>query len=325
VPTGIAEEHRHLSPACRASPAPCRRRSGRPPVPAHARRAGGVHGAARRGPLRPDLDAVIPPVAPLDVLAQQLVAESAASDPEGCTEEELLALARRSAPYSSLGADDFEAIVELRQPRRRHRARPPGSTFASRPRERRAPAAARRPPHCCDLGRCDPGRRRLPASSLSRKTLLSAPSTRTGRSSRWRATCSFSAARRGGSERSSQARSGWSMPRGPHRPSRSGWVRRRRERPSSPRRFPDLRGAVETALRAGTAGAGTATGTERAIEVVEALAESIVSSPSRWSLPGGGYVELGALPTTERFRDRAVSSTTQAGCSSSFTRLAERE
>ena len=36
-----------------------------------------------------DLDAVLPPVAPLDILAQQLVAECAASDPDGCTESEL--------------------------------------------------------------------------------------------------------------------------------------------------------------------------------------------------------------------------------------------
>jgi ATP-dependent Lhr-like helicase len=64
----------------------------------------------------------------------------------------------------------------------------------------------------------------------------------------------------------------------------------------------DLRGAVETALRAGTAGAGTATGTERAIEVVEALggvdravAQQVVAYLA------AGYVELGALPTTERF------------------------
>ena len=40
-----------------------------------------------------DLDAVSPPVSPLDVLAQQLVAECAASDPDGCSEAELLALA----------------------------------------------------------------------------------------------------------------------------------------------------------------------------------------------------------------------------------------
>jgi len=44
------------------------------------------------------LDAVVPPVAPLDVLAQQLVAECAASDPEGCREEELLALAAGQPP-----------------------------------------------------------------------------------------------------------------------------------------------------------------------------------------------------------------------------------
>ena len=60
-----------------------------------------------------DLDAVVPPVAPLDVLAQQLVAECAASDPEGCPESELLALARRSAPYSGLSDEDFEAVVDL--------------------------------------------------------------------------------------------------------------------------------------------------------------------------------------------------------------------
>ncbi len=60
-----------------------------------------------------DLDAVLPPVAPLDILAQQLVAECAASGPDGCPESELLALARRSASYSGLGDDDFEAVVDL--------------------------------------------------------------------------------------------------------------------------------------------------------------------------------------------------------------------
>jgi ATP-dependent Lhr-like helicase len=60
-----------------------------------------------------DLDAVLPPVAPLDILAQQLVAECAACDPDGCPESELLALARRSAPYSALGEEDFEAVVDL--------------------------------------------------------------------------------------------------------------------------------------------------------------------------------------------------------------------
>ena len=55
-----------------------------------------------------DLDAVLPPVAPLDVLAQQIVAECAASDPEGCPEAELFGAGPRrrrptagSAPRTS--------------------------------------------------------------------------------------------------------------------------------------------------------------------------------------------------------------------------------
>ena len=60
-----------------------------------------------------ELDAVLPPVAPLDVLAQQLVAECAAAEPDGCTESELLALARRAAPYGALSAEDFESVVAL--------------------------------------------------------------------------------------------------------------------------------------------------------------------------------------------------------------------
>jgi len=60
-----------------------------------------------------DLDVVQPPVAPLDVLAQQLVAECAAFDSDGCPENELLAMARRSAPYAALSAEDFESVVDL--------------------------------------------------------------------------------------------------------------------------------------------------------------------------------------------------------------------
>ncbi len=60
-----------------------------------------------------DLDAIRPPIAPLDLLAQQLVAEVAASGDDGCGEEELLALVRGSAPYSGLTAEDFERVVQL--------------------------------------------------------------------------------------------------------------------------------------------------------------------------------------------------------------------
>ncbi len=57
------------------------------------------------------LDAVQPPLAPLDILAQQVIAEVAAA--EEWQEEPLFELMRRSAPYASLERQDFEDVVEL--------------------------------------------------------------------------------------------------------------------------------------------------------------------------------------------------------------------
>jgi ATP-dependent Lhr-like helicase len=62
--------------------------------------------AVRRG----DLDRVTPPVAPLDILAQQIVASCAAED---WKEEDLFALVRRAAPFEALSREDFEAVVEM--------------------------------------------------------------------------------------------------------------------------------------------------------------------------------------------------------------------
>jgi ATP-dependent helicase Lhr and Lhr-like helicase len=56
------------------------------------------------------LDAIVVPVMPLDILAQQMVAESAA---EPWSEGELLGLARQAAPFRDLAAEDFEDITEL--------------------------------------------------------------------------------------------------------------------------------------------------------------------------------------------------------------------
>ena len=56
------------------------------------------------------LDAIVVPVRPLDILAQQLVAESAA---EPWSEGELLRLARQAAPFRDLSGEDFEDITEL--------------------------------------------------------------------------------------------------------------------------------------------------------------------------------------------------------------------
>ncbi|MBF8286773.1 MAG: dependent helicase, Lhr family, partial [Dehalococcoidia bacterium] len=50
------------------------------------------------------------PVAPLDILAQQIVAECAC---EPWREDDLFALVRRAAPYASLSRGDFDEIVEM--------------------------------------------------------------------------------------------------------------------------------------------------------------------------------------------------------------------
>src|SRR5439155_22734046 len=59
------------------------------------------------------LDALLPPERPLDILAQQIVAETAARGEEGAAEEELLALFARAWPYSELARVDFEEVLDL--------------------------------------------------------------------------------------------------------------------------------------------------------------------------------------------------------------------
>ena len=56
------------------------------------------------------LDAIVMPQLPLDILAQQMVAESAA---EQWASDELLELARRAAPFRDLSRSDFEDVTEL--------------------------------------------------------------------------------------------------------------------------------------------------------------------------------------------------------------------
>ncbi len=56
------------------------------------------------------LDQLCPPVAPLDILAQQIVAEVAC---EPWSEDDLYALVRRAAPYAALERRDFDDIIEM--------------------------------------------------------------------------------------------------------------------------------------------------------------------------------------------------------------------
>ncbi len=62
--------------------------------------------AVRRG----QLDRVLPPVAPLDILAQQIVAACAAED---WREDDLFALMRRAAPFAGLERERFDAVLEM--------------------------------------------------------------------------------------------------------------------------------------------------------------------------------------------------------------------
>ena len=57
------------------------------------------------------LDATCPPVAPLDILAQQVVAEVAGA--EEVKEDELFDMVRRAAPYAGLARQDFDEVLRL--------------------------------------------------------------------------------------------------------------------------------------------------------------------------------------------------------------------
>jgi ATP-dependent helicase Lhr and Lhr-like helicase len=65
--------------------------------------------AVRRG----RLDALHPPEQPLDILAQQIVAEAAARGEEGVAEDELFRLMTRAWPYRQLTRAEFDEVVEL--------------------------------------------------------------------------------------------------------------------------------------------------------------------------------------------------------------------
>ena len=64
--------------------------------------------AVKRG----ELDAIVPHEAPLDVLAQQAVAETSASE-DAVGEDELFTMARRAWPYRTLPRADFDAVVAM--------------------------------------------------------------------------------------------------------------------------------------------------------------------------------------------------------------------
>ena len=57
-----------------------------------------------------ELDRIVIPEAPLDILAQQIVAACAAEDWQ---EDDLFALVRRAYPYRNLAREDFDEIIAM--------------------------------------------------------------------------------------------------------------------------------------------------------------------------------------------------------------------
>jgi ATP-dependent helicase Lhr and Lhr-like helicase len=66
--------------------------------------------ALLRGMRAGRLDALLVPACPLDILAQQMVAECATGEWAG---DELMGLARRAAPFAALTRDDFADVTEM--------------------------------------------------------------------------------------------------------------------------------------------------------------------------------------------------------------------
>jgi ATP-dependent Lhr-like helicase len=65
--------------------------------------------AVRRG----ELDRLIIPERPLDILAQQIVAEAAVDPADGRKEDDLFAMVRRSWPFRNLERKDFDEVVAM--------------------------------------------------------------------------------------------------------------------------------------------------------------------------------------------------------------------
>jgi ATP-dependent helicase Lhr and Lhr-like helicase len=66
--------------------------------------------ALLRASHRGELDAIVSHDAPLDVLAQQITAETSCA---GCSEDDLFALTQKAWPYRALSRTDFDAVVAM--------------------------------------------------------------------------------------------------------------------------------------------------------------------------------------------------------------------
>ena len=75
--------------------------------------------ALLRAVQRGDLDRTPQPAAPLDILAQQIVAACVAAGETGWFEDQLYAAFKRAWPYRDLSRDDFDAVIAMHTDGRR--------------------------------------------------------------------------------------------------------------------------------------------------------------------------------------------------------------
>ena len=248
VPDRLAPQHRHVPAARRPLEPQPRGHAEGPAVPADPRRAGRVRRAARRGARRPPRRDRSPPRLPLDILAQQIVAEVAAQ--EWRTDDLFDARAPGRAVHRARPRAQFDEVRRRSWPTASRPAAAGGAPTCTTTRSTASCAArkgarlaavtsggaipeigdyrvrrrARRHVHRHrqrGLGRRVDGRRHLPA----RHPLVADPPGRARR----RCACATPATRR--------------------RPSRSGWARRRPAPPSCRPRCPTLRGTGRRAPR----------------------------------------------------------------------------
>ena len=120
--------------------------------------------AVRRG----ELDRLVMPQQPLDVLAQQLVAEAAARE---CSEEELYRLVTGAFAYRELTRGQFEEVLRMLARRLHHAPWPPRGAHLPRRRQPPRQGPPRRAPHRAHLRRHHSRHRRLPGDPRAAGTV----------------------------------------------------------------------------------------------------------------------------------------------------------
>ena len=298
LPARLAALDRHVPAACRTREPPgraaCRRRGSsrcRATISSNAPRCSMPSRAASSTALRI-------PVAPLDVLAQQIVAEVAARE---------LAPRRRSSnwcrariPYRELDRDvvrrDRAALSEGFRTSRGQRG-----AYVHRDAVNGVLRARGRAPHRADVGRRDPRHRRLRRGARACRPRRSAPSTRTSPSRASPATSSSSATRRIASVASRPGACASRTRRDRRRRFRSGSARRRVARDELSRAVSRLRDDVAARARSRR---------EPLARIAESSAGVASAAPASQLVDylRSAHAVLGALPThdtvvLERFFD----------------------